>query len=566
MAHDLVIRGGTVVDGTGLPSYRADIGIVGDRIAEIGRIAARGAREIDADGKIVSPGFIDAHTHVDAQMNWDALGTSSCWQGVTSVVMGNCGFTLAPSRASARELVLRNLERAEDISAQAMALGVTWNWETFPEYLDAIEMIPKGLNHAVHLGHSALRTWAMGERAFSEQADADDLALMQGQLRAGMAAGAVGFSTSFSPAHETSDDRPVASRLAAWSEIEFLAGSMGGGVFQFALEAESRSLDEAVRTKSMNRLKKLAVDTGLTMAFGTVPASVPQPEVWRANLRLLDDAAAEGGTIYGLTHSRDITLLLSFATNLPFDKLPVWREFRAQPLDVQQAQLRDPAIRAKLEDVANNGPYGRAIGTEARKPDWDCIFLFDKPLPPHRRLSEIAAARGTTPIGAMIDLALESDMACLFQQFFAPQVEAHLLETILHPRTILTFSDTGAHVSQISDCSIQTHLLAYWVRQKRAIGLEQAMRMITLAPARAWGLSDRGLLREGMKADLNVFDAARIAPSLPEVRHDLPGGVKRLIQRAEGIDATIVNGTILMENGEHTGDLPGRLLRRRVTG
>src|SRR4051794_21711092 len=218
-AYDVVIRNGRVVDGSGLGSYTADVGIVGDRIALVGRIKERGAREIDAEGHVVSPGFIDGHTHMDAQVFWDASGSSSCWHGVTSAVMGNCGFTLAPVRAHERALVVRNLERAEDIDPAALAAGIDWNFETFPEYLEAVDRLPKGINFAAQVGHSALRTWAMGERAFVEEATPDDLALMRGQLAEALHAGAIGFSTSRSEHHETSDNRPVASRLASWDEV-----------------------------------------------------------------------------------------------------------------------------------------------------------------------------------------------------------------------------------------------------------------------------------------------------------------------------------------------------------
>src|SRR4051795_553794 len=237
--YDLVIRNGDVVDGSGLPRYRADVGVRRGRIVTIGRIRDRGTDEIDAEGHVVTPGFIDGHTHMDAQVLWDPLGTCSCYHGVTSVIMGNCGFTLAPARASERHLVVRNLERAEDISADAMAQGIEWTWETFPEYLDTLDRVPKGINYAAHIGHSALRTWAMGERAFEQEATPDDLAVMARELRDALRAGAIGFTTSRTPNHETADDRPVASRLASWSEVEALVGVMGDvgtGMFEIAQE------------------------------------------------------------------------------------------------------------------------------------------------------------------------------------------------------------------------------------------------------------------------------------------------------------------------------------------
>ncbi|MGE0388245.1 MAG: amidohydrolase family protein [Gammaproteobacteria bacterium] len=570
MAFDLVIRGGMVVDGTGLAGYPADVAVQDGRIAAIGRLKERGRREIDAAGQVVTPGFIDGHTHMDAQIFWDRDGSCSSWHGVTSVVMGNCGFSLAPASKDKRLLAVRNLERAEDISRAAMDAGIDWTWESFPEYLDAIDRLPKAINYAANIGHSTLRTWAMGERAFTETAGEDDLRRMQAQIRAAMAAGAMGFTTSRSDSHETADNRPVASRIAAWEEVRALVGAMSdtGGVFELAQSAAMFAPDPQLRRAEQERLAALAVDTGVAVSFGLIPGFAPAA-MWREALQMMEGAARRGGRMFGQTHSRGVSTVLSFAAHLPFDRLAEWQELRALPLAEQARRLRDPALRARLVRAANEGDYGTAIGAEARRPHWGRLFVFDRPLPPFRAVAEVAAERGVDPVDAMIDLALESEMQALFLQPLRDYADDDLIELMKHPRCVMTFSDSGAHVSQIMDASIQSYLFAWWVRERQVIRLEDAVRMVTLAPAVAWGFADRGVVREGMVADLNVFDPDRITPQVPVLSADLPAGGKRLVSRADGIRATLVAGEVIAENGRSTGATPGRLLRRagaRVRG
>ncbi len=561
MSYDLVIRNGTVVDGSGFGAYRADVGVVGDTIAVVGRIRERGAEEIDAEGHVVCPGFIDGHTHMDAQVFWDPAGTNSCWHGVTTAVMGNCGFTLAPVRADQRELVVRNLERAEDIDPGALAEGIDWSFETFPEYLDAVDDLPKAINFGANIGHSALRTWAMGERAFEQEATAADLALMSGQLSDAMAAGAIGFSTSRSEHHRTSDDRPVASRLAAWSEIEALVsvmGQAGRGIFE-VVDGAMLATDPVARAAGLDRLQDLAVTTGVPITFGMVATKEAG-----GLLDFMDRAAAAGGRFIAQTHCRGISVLLSFKSRLPFDLIPQWSEFRSRPLDAQLAGLRQPETRADLVEAARDFDYGpfRQVGAQARPPDFEGIKVYRSGLPPNPSVAEVARERGVHPVEAMVDLAVESGLEQLFiQPSLYPQDEATLLRALRHPRAVMTFSDSGAHLSQIADSSIHTHLLGYWVRQRQELPIEQAVSMITLAPALAWGLSDRGLVRRGMKADLNVFDASRVAPAVPRLVDDLPAGGRRLEQRSEGFLATVVNGRVTIAGGQPTGARPGRLLR-----
>jgi len=555
--YDLVIRNGTVVDGSGLGGYRADVGVVGDRIATIGRIRDRGNVEIDAEGQAVTPGFIDLHTHFDAQVFWDPLGANSCWQGVTTALMGNCGFTLAPSAAEHKALVVRNLERAEDISGKAMAAGIDWTWTTFAQYLEAVDRLPKGINYAANLGHSALRTYVMGERAFTEQATDDDLAAMASELADGIRAGAFGFSTSRTQHHMTSDDRPVASRLAAWSEVVALIGVMGelgAGIFQWVEDPPEPDSAAARRAEIVD----VAVRTGVPI-FSPATNNAPRA------LTLIDECIAAGGRMTGLAHCRGIGTMSSLRTQLPFDKLDAWKPFRSLPIDDQLRVLHNqPDIVADLVAAALRGPYRQTFGGEARPPEFDRMRVLDTPTPPNPTVAEEAVRRGVDPVTAIIELSKETDGRQFFVQTSVPFDYDDVGTILRHPHTVMAFSDSGAHVSQMSDSSIQTHLLAHWVRQRGEFSFADGIRMLTLAPARAAGFHDRGMVREGLIADLNVIDPDTVGPAMPTVVHDLPAGEKRIEQRATGIAATVVAGQLAVRNGQHTGALAGRLLRNHL--
>ena len=567
--YDLVIRNGTVVDGTGLPKYRADVGVNGDRIAAVGRIAEKGKEEIDASGQVVSPGFIDGHTHMDAQVFWDPLGSCSCWHGVTTVVMGNCGFTLAPGSPKQRDMIVNNIERAEDINRKAMEAAIRWNWTTLREYMDVVDTLPKTINYAANIGHSALRTHVMGERAFEQQATADDMGAMEHELLDALDAGAIGFTSSRSNAHRLPrpDNRPVASVHASWEEMSRLVclmGNTGRGIFEYSRERDVRSPDPAVRKAANDRLLDLAVKSGVPITFG-MPAGIQGAE---DHLKLLDATAAAGGRMFGQTHTRGVSHVLSFKSQLQFDDFVEWAEVRALPLEEQRKVFRDPERRKRLVEATKSGAY-KTGGGEPRKPTYDNMYVVRSAVSGNPKVAELAAQRNVDPVELMMDLALESDFNQLFMQFDAntvPKSEEEALATLKHPRTVMTFSDSGAHVSLIMDSSIHTHLLAYWMRERNAFTLEEAVKMITLTPAMAWGFTDRGLLRPGCIADLNVFDPATIAPQIPTVEHDLPTGACRLKQKSDGIMATIIAGKVAFRNGEHTGARGGKLLRSTAAG
>ena len=567
MGLDLLIRNGTVVDGSGAARYRADVGIKDGRLAEIGRIRSAAERTIDADGLIVAPGFIDGHTHMDAQVAWDRIGSCSCWHGVTSVIMGNCGFALAPCPPKDREWYARCLTAVEDIPTEAMLAGIDWTWESFPEYLATVDRLPKAINYGAYIGHSALRMYVMGKRALSEKATEDDLARMAAAVQEAIRAGAMGFSSSRSPTHVTPDDTPVASRIADWSEVDRLVGAMAelnAGIFQIGPDTSG---GEAQR-RFLARLKQVAVETGRPVMFGTISSRQgDRPNPWTYQLEYLDDCAAAGARMWGQTTTRSINAIFSLKSYLPFDVLPAWRELRRLPIAEQKRRLADPATRRQLvADEATMKPRdnvfqgGGAATTDPRKPDYTNLFAMKSVDWADPTVAQLSAERGAHPVEVMIDLVLENDDQMFVQPLVNEQPD-HVLGMLRHPRTLATFSDSGAHVCQEMGSSLQTHMLSYWVRQKQAFTLEEAVRKLTFDNASAWEIHDRGLLRTGFRADVVLFDEARVKPAMPRVETDLPGGARRLVQKAEGIAATIVNGQVTLENGVATGNVPGQLLR-----
>ena len=567
MAFDLLIRGGTLVDGSGMPRYRADIGVKQGRIAEIGRICGPADETIDAEGMIVAPGFIDGHTHMDAQVAWDPLGSCSCWHGVTSVVMGNCGFALAPCRPEAREWFAECLEAVEDIPKDAMVAGIDWRWETFPEYLAAVESFPKAINYAAYIGHSALRMYAMGDRALDQEAGEDDLKLMAGLVQEALRAGAVGLSSSRATTHIRPDGGPVASRIAGWPEIAHLVHAMAelnAGIFQVGPDVSGGAAQRAC----LDELGRIAVSSGRPLMLGVLSTRQgDEPNPLEYQFEWMEQVAARGGRVFGQATTRSINALFSLKSYLPFDALPAWSDIRRLPTDVQQARFRDPEVRASLVAAEAGMPPrtrefqgGGAATTNPRKPDYANLFPmfdvhWDEP-----SVDELARSSGRNPVEVMLDL-MTDNADLLFVQPLVNEAPDDVRRMLESPRSLATFSDSGAHVCQEMGSSLQTHLLSYWVRNRQAFTLEEAVRMLTFENAAAWNLHDRGLLRTGYAADIVVFDEATIQPRLPTVQHDLPGGARRLVQKADGIAATVVNGAVTLRDGDPTGAQPGRLLR-----
>jgi N-acyl-D-amino-acid deacylase len=568
MAYDILIHGGTIVDGSGLPGYRGDVGIKDGMVAAIGNLKGQAASEkIDAEGHVVSPGFIDGHTHYDAQVFWDHLGSNACWSGVTTAVMGNCSYTLAPCAQKDRRLVFANLERAEEIPWDVMEHGIPWAWETIPQHMDALEKLPKGLNYGIHVGHSALRTYVMGERAFTDVASEDDLATMKRVVLEAMHSGTLGFSTARSDSHRTSEGKPVASRVAAWSEVEALVDvvrDFGYGIFQ--ISRGFGSADPEVRRKEQAMIRDIAIKSKVPLTCGSTWYVRDRPNYWREQFAMLDDITAGGGKMMVQAGSCWSGSMRSFETVTPYDKFPIWSDFRQLPLEQQEKGLRDPEMRRKLVDAARNTQRSDHPGLPAyylQGVDWDWIFPYESPMPPHRSMAELAKQRGVDPLDLFIDLALEQNLKAFFLSPLFNESEEYVRALIHHPNSGICFSDAGAHIASAVN-PVQSYLLAYWVRERQDMTMEAAIRKMTFEMSSFWQLHKRGLLREGYHADVTIFDPKTVGPRKPAMAADLPTGAKRLVYKSDGFLATIVNGQVYMRNNEHSGVFNGELMRGKL--
>jgi N-acyl-D-amino-acid deacylase len=550
---DVLIRGGTVFDGHGAEGNVADVAISDGKIVEIGQVTGSAGQTIDASDRFVTPGFIDGHTHLDAQLFWDPYGGSLTEHGVTSAVMGNCGFTLAPGTPEQADLIFRSIERAEDMSREAIQRGVPWSWTTFGQYMDAVEALPKALNIAAQCGHSAVRASVMGERAFTDSATDDEIHSMRRAVQEAISAGAIGFSTSRSRAHLTKAGDPVASRVASWDEVSAIVtgmGEAGAGLFQLAPERPS---DPDEMADYQARLGRLAVGSGRPVTFMIGGQ--------REQLDTVDRVAVAGGSAIGQVHVRGFENIFGFKTALPFDRLPLWKSVRSAPLGEPRERLLDQRLRARLVAEAESGDYGETVGAEVRAPQFDQIMIIDPSRPAESSVAGIARARGMSPVEVMIDLSLGSQFEQLFRQPISEISSELILAGLRHPGTVVAASDSGAHISQILDSNIPTYFLSHWVRGEASFTWAEAIHMLTGVPARVWGLDRRGALEAGAFADVVVFDPATVGCAAPAVLNDLPDGGPRLAQSATGIDAILVNGTLVTSDGRHTGATPGVFLR-----
>ncbi len=559
MAYDVVIKGGRIYDGSGLPSYFGDVAINGDRIVEVGRINDSARRVVNAEGLAVSPGFIDFHTHMDAQLLWDPLATSSCFHGVTTLIPGNCGLSLAPCRPQDRDNVIGSFVRVEAMPSQVLRQAVKWEWTSFPQYLDRLQE-KLGVNVAALMGHCAVRQFVMGEESSERAATPDEIAQMKSLVREGIKAGAIGFSTNQNRRHMREDGRPIPSRLATDEEIVELAsvlGELNCGSMQISRGTlgTARPVEEDI-----DFFRRLASTSGRPVIWQSIAHRWNAPELWRKLLDLAQHSLASGAASYPLTNARLFNGRFTLKNAQTFDDLPSWKQVMFAPVEQRGKLFSDAERRRKLrfEAVEDTRPT-----TFSRR--WDQIFLIKAAQPKNHQLEgksieAIAQSLNKDVIDTFLDIAVEENLETLFQNSGSRDEEA-TAEILRSPITLVGQSDAGAHLIYHAGYGYATRFLGYWVREKAVMPLEEAIRKLTFMVALVFGLHDRGLIRPGMAADLVLFDPQTIRECEPEMVNDLPGGEKRLIQRAIGVKTTMVNGAILVQDGEHTGAFPGRVLK-----
>jgi N-acyl-D-aspartate/D-glutamate deacylase len=543
-----------VVDGSGLPSYVADVGVKDGKVAEIGKIKENAARTIDAGGLAVSPGFIDHHTHLDAQMLWDPYGTCEPQHGVTSVVMGNCGLSLAPVRQGIEDAIVKSFVRVEAIPRIALEQGVKWNWHSYGEYLDNFEG-KVGINVGGLVGHIAVRHHAMGEEAVERKATGTEVQKMKGLVLDAMEGGALGMSTNRNDRHMREDGKPVSSRLA--DDDEFFAlcdvlGERNAGVIETILGRN--------KVEHFEWYHELAKRTQRPILWQSLQHRWSEPNLWREQLEAVEPIFKAGYQAYGLTHTVPLVRHFTLKDCQIFDEFPTWKNLMFLPVEVRKQAFGDAETRKKLQDEIDNL---RLTNYHKR---WD-IPKVEKCFKPENQkfvgktIAEMAAMRNQAPIDAFLDLALDENLETIFWNANNGGDWKAMGEILRSPYVLIGTSDAGAHVLFGADFGYGTILLGLWVRERQVMTLEQAIHKLTFHPASIFGLQGRGLLRPGYAADITIFDPKTVGAEEPVWANDFPANSKRMVQEAIGMHYTIVNGTVINDHGRMTGELPGQVMR-----
>ncbi|MBV1879585.1 MAG: amidohydrolase family protein [Pseudomonadales bacterium] len=559
MQYDIKITGGTILDGSGEAGYAGDVGIKDGKVVALGSAPGDATKTIDATGKLVTPGFVDIHTHYDAQIMWDKMLTISPWHGVTTVVMGNCGFGIAPTRPEHRLLIAETLENVEGMSVAALkaGLGEEWSFETFPEYMDAIEASGTAINVGVLLGHTPLRMYVMGEDATEREATTEEIAEMKSIVAEGLEAGAIGFATSKARTHVGYRGKPVPSRLACPEELKQLTGALGDaqkGMIQATI-GEGMSYDQ---------FAEITKDTGRRISWTALLSGVAiaGPGGYQAQLRKSEELIAAGHDVVPQVTCRPLNFEFNFKAPFLFESSKVFKPVSQSDFEGRKKIYADPDFRERFKQMLAKPGNGLGAGF----PKSIVSNCSSDESVNERLLSELAEERGQHIVDVALDISLANELEVRFRMPVANDNEDEVQELLDHPETVLGLSDAGAHASQLCDACFSTHLLGHWVRDKGTIPIERAIRMLTSRPAEVFGITDRGTLAEGKPADVVVIDLENVGASNLERVYDLPADQDRLISEAAGIDAVIVNGVMLRENNVDQVDpnkdsLPGRLLR-----
>ena len=581
--YDRIIKGGTVVDGSGSAPFTADVALQDGRIADVGRITAAARETIDADGLLVTPGWVDIHSHYDGQVTWDSQLAPSFWHGVTTVLMGNCGVGFAPARPDRHDFLISLMEGVEDIPGTALSEGIKWEWESFPEYLDALGRKSWSLDVAAQLPHGALRAYVMGERAGAkEAATADDIAQMVRLTAEAQAAGSFGFSTSRTVFHRSSDGVPVPGTYAEQDEVYAIAEALaksGHGVLEVAPTTPDESSD-APQTE-LDWMADVSAKTGCPITFLCLQHN-QRPDWWLHQLDFCDRARERGAVVVPQVFCRAISVMLGLRSRFhPFIRGATFKSLKDLPFAEMVRRLREaPELRRRmaLEGVANvygaddpSDPFAGQMNL-----DWAKVYALGNPPvyepTPQQSIAAIAHTQGRDPREVVLDIMLEDGGESFIQYPFMGFANGDLgpVEQMLkNPHSIPGAADGGAHVSTICDGGIPTFMLTHWVRDRTAgerFPLEYIVKKQTYDTAALYGLNDRGLVKPGLKADLNLIDFRRLGFDPPRMIHDLPAGGPRLMQKATGYVATLVSGEIIQRDGEDTGGRPGKLVRSRRGG
>ncbi len=567
--HDTVIRGGTIVDGTGKPGYTGDVALEGGKVASVGGKAGPGKREIDANGLLITPGWVDVHTHYDGQATWDPVLAPSSWHGVTTIMFGNCGVGFAPVRNEDHTSLIGLMESIEEIPGVALAEGLKWNWETFPQYLDALDQMPRAIDIAAQIPHHPLRVYVMGDRAINrEAATADDIAAMRDAVRAGLEAGAFGFTTSRTNSHKTPQGEMVPGR---YSEVQELLGigSAFKGLNYGAFGVNSDFDDEKVELEWMT---KLGQDTGRPVWF--LLTDRPNDAVrWKRLMAGVHKARSQGAMVTAQIAGRPVGVMLGIDTALnPFSIRESYQALLKLPAEERIKRMQDPAFRAQVLSEAPAPHLLRRLSQFRQyiTTGWDRMFPMGDPPNYEPEASEsiaaIAARSNHSPDEVAYDyLATGADKFLYFPIVGYNESNHDIIRMMLtDDATILGLSDGGAHCSSIVDASVPSWMLIHWARDRtrgEKLPLELMVKRQTSETANFFGFHDRGVLAVGKKADVNVIDYDGLRLHIPEVRYDLPMGGRRLVQRVDGYRNTFVSGVCTFENGQYTGATPGRLVR-----